>query len=56
MQTGVYETEEQAATSLMRSQDLLKDVSRSWWLVLLRGLPFGALQCSLYDFCHELSG
>ena len=54
MQTGVYKTEEAAVGKLLAETDTLhQKLFRSWSLVVLRGLPFGALQYSLYDFLHE---
>ena len=45
MQTGIFETEEEAVKTLLSDQETLQqNLSRSWVLVLLRGLPFGALQ------------
>lgn len=54
MQTGIFETEEEAVKTLLSDREMLQqNLVRSWGLVLLRGLPFGALQYSLYDFLHE---
>jgi len=54
LQTGVYKTEEAAVAGLLADTEGIQDkLWRSWSLVVLRGLPFGALQCSLYDFLHE---
>lgn len=45
MQTGIFETEEEAVKTLLSDKEMLQqNLSRSWVLVLLRGLPFGALQ------------
>jgi len=54
MQTGVYTTETAAVTALLKDANSLgQKVVKSWSLVVLRGLPFGALQYSLYDALHE---
>lgn len=45
MQTGIFETEEEAVKTLLSDREMLQqNLVRSWGLVLLRGLPFGALQ------------
>ena len=38
---------------LADTDNLRQKLFKSWSLVVLRGLPFGALQYSLYDFLHE---
>ncbi|CAJ1383355.1 unnamed protein product [Effrenium voratum] len=54
MQTGMFDSEEAAVTQLLSNDERLQQsLFKSWALVLLRGLPFGALQYSLYDFLHE---
>ena len=45
MQTGIFVTEEEAVKTLLSDREMLQqNLVRSWGLVLLRGLPFGALQ------------
>ncbi|CAE8616790.1 unnamed protein product [Polarella glacialis] len=55
MQTGQFDTEEMALRGLTSGpqDEVWLRLKRVWLLVIVRGIPYGALQCTVYDFLRE---
>lgn len=55
MQAGLFQSEGEAIGAFLATpvEDQWQALTKAWILVVVRGIPFGALQCTLYDFLRD---